>query len=76
MNEILLNPVFLIPAGFGASIFFGFIILPKLMKNGNVKQNECSDHRMKLEQRLGAIGKSISNIEGYLEGIYGKKIKK
>jgi len=76
MEKIILNPIFLAAAGVGFAILFGLYIVPKLFKNGNVKQAECGGYRIKLEKRLGEIGKSISNIEGYLEGIYGKTIKK
>ena len=76
MEEILFNPAFLIPAGFGTSFFLGFIVLPKLIKNGNVKQKECGTYRMEHMKELGVIEGRLERIEGYLEGIYGKKIKK
>ena len=70
------EPLFLIPAGVVAGAFFGVFGSIKFLKNGNVKSKDCSSYRMEFKDELTAIGKSISSIEGYLEGIHGKKIKK
>lgn len=74
------SPYFLVPAGTIAGVIFGLIGGVKFLKNGNengnVKKSECEGYRRDTSDALNQINGRLSNIEGYLEGIHGKKIKR